>query len=359
MSRAKPAAAFPRQFSSLRDLARLPWFAVRDGRLVVEDPSVTRAVDMHTHLALTYVRPPSVDLTAAHAEVAHYLPADTPLDLDVYVNKNFSAEALKRMKRDLVVGPFGKGGMRVTHTVPNLLREMGELHISQSVLLPIEMPRPLSDNTRSFVSAVARAHASSSAICFGSIHPYTPNMRAQLDDQVAMGVKGIKVHPAVQLVRPDDGRAMKLYALCAERGLPILWHCGPVDIEPRLGRYMSQLVHYERAVAESPRTTFVLGHAGALQMDQAIAIAKRHDNVWLELSSQGVPNIERLLEEIGEDRLLFGSDWPFYHQAIPLAKVLMVTEGAPATREKLLYGNAARLLGLAPTSVPPHQVAPV
>jgi hypothetical protein len=346
MSRSPASAAFPHRFSSLHDLARLPWFGVKDGRLVVEDPSVARAVDMHTHLALTYVRPPSVDLTASHERVEHYLPADAPLDLDVYVNKNFSAPALARMKRDLVVGPFASGGMRVTHTLPNLVREMGELHISQSVLLPIEMPRPLSQNTRAFVDAVDRTHARSSAICFGSIHPYTPGMRAQLDEQVAMGVKGIKVHPAVQLVRPDDKRAMKLYALCAERKLPILWHCGPVDIEPALGRYMSQLRHYERAVAESPSTTFVLGHAGALQMDQAIEIAKRHANVWLELSSQGVPNIEKLLDEVGEDRLLFGSDWPFYHQAIPLAKVLMVTEGAPRTREKILFDNAARLLGL-------------
>lgn len=341
------AVPFPRVFSSLHDLARLPWFEVRQGRLVVADPSVRRAVDMHTHLALTYVRPPAVDLTARHDRVEHYLPDDVPLDFDVYVNKNFRPEDLRRMKRDLVVGGFTGGGMRRTHTVPNLTREMGELSIARSVLLPIELPRPLSDNTGTFVRAVHAAGAQAELICFGSIHPWTSGMRAQLDAQVRLGVKGIKVHPAVQLVRPDDRRAMKLYALCAERGLPILWHCGPVDIEPRLGRYMSQLVHYERAVAESPNTTFVLGHSGALQMERAIELARRHPNVWMELSSQGVPNLQRLLDELGEDRLLFGSDWPFYHQAIPLAKVLMVTEGRPAARAKLLHQNAERLLGLA------------
>jgi uncharacterized protein len=343
-------APFPRHFTSLHDLARLPWFEVRDGHLVVGDTSVRRAIDMHTHLALTYVRPPAVDLTARHDHVTHYLPPEVPLDFDVYVNKNFRSEDLRRMKRDLVLGPFSSGGMRETHTLPNLVREMGELSISRSVLLPIEMPRPLSDNTRSWVSAVRATGNEDRAICFGSIHPYTFNMRAQLDQQVALGVRGIKVHPAVQLVRPDDARAMKLYALCAERELPVLWHCGPVDIEPRAGRYMSQLRHYEKAVAESPRTTFVLGHSGALQMEQAIEIAKRHDNVWLELSSQSVPNIERLIEQLGEERLMFGSDWPFYHQAIPLAKVLMVTEGNVVMRDKILYGNAARLLRLEPNA---------
>jgi predicted TIM-barrel fold metal-dependent hydrolase len=339
-------SAFPQRFANLLDLARLPWFDVEGGHLTVVDPALTRAVDMHTHLALAYLRPMALDLTAAHDDVLHYLPKDAPLDLDVYVNKNFRDDEMARMKRDLVIGSFTAGGMRETHTVPNLVREMGELHVTQSVLLPIEMPWPLSDNTTTWTRAVRDAKAESRLVRFGSVHPYSPRMQAQLDDQVALGVRGIKVHPAVQMVRPDDKRAMKLYRMCAERALPVLWHCGPVDIEPPLGRYMSQLRHYERAIAENPSTTFVLGHSGALQMDEAVTYAKKYSNVWMELSSQSTSNIARLLDELGDDRLLFGSDWPFYHQAVPLAKVLMVTDGAPRSREKILYENAARLLRL-------------
>jgi predicted TIM-barrel fold metal-dependent hydrolase len=346
MSSVAAASAFPHRFTGLHDLARLPWFAEKDGRLVVVDPSVDRAIDMHTHLALAFVRPMAVDLTASHARVEHYLPDDRALDLDVYVNKNFRPDDLQRMNRDLVLGSLKATGMRSTHTVPNLVREMGELSIAQSVLLPIELPRPLSDNTRSWLKAVHDVAADEQMVCFGSIHPYTFNMEAQLDEQVRLGVKGIKVHPAVQMVRPDDARAMKLYRLCAARKLPVLWHCGPVEIEPRLGRYMSQLVHYERAIAENPSTTFVLGHSGALQMDQALDYARRYDNVWLEISSQSVGNIGRLLDTLGDERIMFGTDWPFYHQAVPLAKVLMATEGQPATRARVLRGNAARLLGL-------------
>jgi uncharacterized protein len=337
--------AFPRSFRNLADLARLPWFELRKGRLVVVDNTVARAVDMHTHLALGFVRPLRTDLMAGHDHTDHYLPADVAIDLDVYANRNYRPKDLKAMRHDLAVGALlGTGGR--SHTIPNLLREMGELAITSSVLLPIELPPPLSDNTAAWCHAVTKTNSSDRLVRFGSVHPFAWNMEAQLDRQLAMGVQGIKVHPAVQLVRPDHPRAMKLYALCAERGLPVLWHCGPVDIEPALGRHMSQLRHYERAVAESPRTTFVLGHSGALQMDQAIEIARRHSNVWMELSSQGVGKIERLLDLLGDERLLFGSDWPFYHQAIPLAKVLMVTEGQPVSRQRLLHDNAARLLKL-------------
>ena len=43
-----------------------------------------------------------------------------------------------------------------------------------------------------------------------------------------------------------------------------------------------------------------------------------------------------------------GSDWPFYHPAIPIAKVLIATEKDQKARRAVLYENAARLFGLPP-----------
>lgn len=333
---------YPTRFDSLRDLTKLPWFELRDGRVVVSDPSVGTAIDTHTHLALSFVRANQVDLQRGHAQTEHYLPADRAFDLDVYVNKNFLPPDLHRMERDLSLGALTGGGMRATHTVPNLTREMGELQVAQAVLLPIDWP-VLSDNATTWLDAI---RGDQRLIGFGSVHPYNPRMEATLDRQIALGARGIKVHPAVQLVRPDDGRAMKLYRLCGERDIPVFWHCGPVDIEPPIGRYLSQVRHYEKAIAENPRTTFVLGHSGALQMDTAIGYAKRYPNVWLEIASQSLSNVRRLVEQAPGDRVMFGTDWPFYHQAIGLAKVFIATEGNDDARRALLRGNATRLLQL-------------
>ena len=52
----------PTRFENLHDLARLPWFGVREGRLVVTDPEVPEAIDLHTHLALAFLRPLQLDL---------------------------------------------------------------------------------------------------------------------------------------------------------------------------------------------------------------------------------------------------------------------------------------------------------
>jgi hypothetical protein len=318
-------------------LARLPYFQLVDGRLRL-DPALGPAIDVHTHLALDFVTG-DVDLKAAHERVEHYLDLLRPIDLDVYINKNFDAADLRKMERDLTLLSFTSRGMRRTHTAPNLAREMTELAIETSVLLAIDLPY-LSRNSERWVEA-ARAH--DGLICFGSVHPFQPSIEGRLDQLLALGVRGIKMHPAVQNVPPDHPRTLRLVRACGDRGLPVFFHCGPVEIETWLGRRFSQVRRYERAIAENPQTTIILGHSGALQMDEAIGFANRYPNVWLETASQSLGNQRRLVVEAPSDRLLMGSDWPFYHQATTLAKALIASEGEPKIRAALLRDNARRL----------------
>jgi predicted TIM-barrel fold metal-dependent hydrolase len=262
--------------------------------------------------------------------------------MEVYLNKNFTPATLKQMKKDLTIKSVTRSGMRRTHTIPNLIREMDELGIRKSVSLPIDYP-VLSSNG---VDTLRAVQGNDRFITFGTVHPYASDVEAKLDRQVALGAKGVKVHPAVQLISPSNHRAMKLYRLCAARKLPVLFHCGPVGIEPKMGRKLSQVVLYEKAIAENGDVVFILGHSGALQMEKALEYAKRYSNVFLDLSCQSLTNVRTILDQGPPDRLLYGTDWPFYHQAIALAKVLLATEGDRELRGKALYGNAARLFGL-------------
>jgi len=331
-----------KNYESGRALSTLPWFGLREGRLVLEDTTIGPVADVHTHLALSYGRRRTVDLLAPWPNTEHYLSLDRPIDLDRYANQNFDARGLGRMRRDLSLGSLTSGGMRRTHTVPNLVREMAEMGVSRSVLLPIEMP-VLSWNAETWLEITRDEHA---LVCLGSLHPLEREPAARLESQKAAGARGVKLHPAVQLTPADHPRAMRIYRICADIDLPVLWHCGPVGIEPAAGRWCSQLKHYWRAVAENPDTTFVLGHAGALQMELALDLARTYPNVYLEIASQGLANVQRLVREAPPDRLMFGSDWPFYHQALPLAKALIATEGAPEARRRFLWETAAELFGL-------------
>jgi len=329
-------------FSEGLELAALPYFDIREGnRLVMADDSVGPIIDVHTHFALSYLTPWKADINKKGPPAEHYLPMQgCPLDMEVYLNKNFTPERLSVMKKDLAAKAMTPFGIRSTHTIPNLTREMDELGIEKSVSLPIDLPWIPSTNAVDTLQAV---RDNDRFICFGSVHPYDSRVEAKLDRQVALGARGVKVHPATQMIRPDNPRAMRLYQLCGARNLPVLWHCGPVDIEPEMGRRRSQVVLYEKPIAENPDVIFILGHSGALQMEQALAYAKRYPNVYMDLSCQSLTHLRRILEEADPDRLMYGTDWPFYHQAIALAKILVATEGDPELRGKVLHGNAARL----------------
>ena len=327
-------------FPTHHALTETGYFDLVDGcRLVLRDKSIGPIVDVHTHLALSYGPAGAVDLWAKSERTRHYLPTEGPLDTGVYMNSNFSDEDLRRLRRDLTLGSFTSRGMRTTHTASNLIAEMSDLGIAKSILLPIDYPW-LSKNAEAYLDV---ARESDALISFGSVHPHAARRAEKLDRQKAAGARGVKVHPAVQLVAPDHPKARQLYDLCAARELPVLWHCGPVGIEPRLGRYLSQLKHYWRAVAEHRDTTFILGHSGARQFEAALELAQTYDNVYLETASQGIENVRRIVKEGPSDRIMLGSDWPFYHQATSLVKALMVTEDCKPIRTKLLWENAARL----------------
>ncbi len=330
------------RFESFWDLARLDYFDLRDGRLVLADPRRFRSFDTHTHLALSYGLPNQVDLLREHPASEVYLRLDTPVDLDVYANKNFASADLQRMRTDLTLLSLTPLGMRRTHTLPNLLRDMDDTGVSGCLLLPIDLP-VLSKNAETYLRLTANQER---IVCFGSVHPLARDLPGKLDRQKAAGARGMKVHPAVQLLSPDHPRCMKLYSLCQERDLMVLWHCGPVGIEPPAGRRRCQLPLYEKPVAENPDVTFILGHSGALQMEQALDLANRYPNVWLDLSCQGLRNVRHILEHGPTERLMPGSDWPFYHQTLHLAKLLLATEGDEPLRQKVLWDNAARLFGL-------------
>jgi uncharacterized protein len=329
-------------FRDHNDLARLPYFKLEDGRLKIADRALGATIDFHTHLTLSYIRRNQVDLHRLHPETKLYLPRERGLDLDVYQNANFTAKDLKTLKWDLTMRSFTAGGMRITHTAANLKRDMDDLNIVHSVLLPIDFPW-LSDNAGTWLDTVA---GDPRFICYGSVHPFSPRVEKRLDRQVGLGATGVKVHPNIQAVAPEGKRSMALYRAATDRKMTVFWHCGPVGIEPPHGKILTQVRRYEKPIRELRQTTFVLGHAGALQGDEALELARKYDNVYLEVSGQSVASLKRMIERGPTDRIVFGTDWPWYHQAIGLAKVFLATEGKEDVRQRILYGNAARLLGL-------------
>ena len=340
------------RYRGYRGLAQLPYFELTsNGRIRCIVDGLPPIIDFHAHLGMALLFAPALDWLAETERVRHFLDCDgkdpgCELDLDVYVNANFREEDLESLQEESLGQVSWGSDAAQTHTIPNLLGEMDDMGIEQAVVLPIALGLPFGDDSSELWAAAIEASGQGERLLPGAtVHPRDPDALESLRAQAARGASALKLHPAVQRFYPDSPELHPIYEECGRLGLPVFFHGGRAGIEPEYTHRFTLIRHYEGAVAAHPEVNFILGHAGARDVADAIPFALEFPNVWLEIHGQGISVLGELVERVGAHRLLFGSDWPFYHLAASLAKVLIVTEGRPEDRSSILHGNARSLLG--------------
>jgi hypothetical protein len=169
-----------------------------------------------------------------------------------------------------------------------------------------------------------------------------PNYRAEaasaLEEGIARGARGLKLHPTTTLAHPADEPTVALLRRCGELGVPALFHCGD---DPYTTPQTMAI-----AAAAAPDTAIVLGHMGGyLHVEEAIDAAVEHPNLYLETSAMPYPeHIRTAIDRVGPERVLFGSDGPGCNPRLELDKVRSLALD-PADEALVIGANAARLLG--------------
>jgi predicted TIM-barrel fold metal-dependent hydrolase len=179
-----------------------------------------------------------------------------------------------------------------------------------------------------------------------------PDAPAMLEHCVRdWGFKGLKLHEESRfpLLGVLGGHAMYLKA--AELGVPVLihsWHEeeGLVETLPHThtSYYPASLI--AELGRRYPQTTFILAHAGGMWV-KAFQAARPYPNLNFDVSGfdpeRGI--VEKAVELLGAERVLWGSDVPGRSYVAQLAKVRHADIGE---REKrlILAENAIRLMGL-------------
>lgn len=145
------------------------------------------------------------------------------------------------------------------------------------------------------------------------------------------GFVGLKVH------RHDARISREICAAARAYGLPVLY-----DV-------MGEVSTVELLATEYPDVNFVIPHLGSFADDWAAQLAfldplTRHPNVYTDTS--GVRRFDLLEEAVrraGPSKVLFGSDGPWLHPGVELAKVAAL--GLSPTEEQLILGgNFLRLI---------------
>ncbi|GAB5450929.1 MAG: hypothetical protein Hals2KO_12570 [Halioglobus sp.] len=342
----------PQVYRGYRGLAELPWFELdASGRLRCNDETVPQAIDVHCHLGMSVLFEPRLDLQARTPRVRHLLDCDAEepgcrLDLDVYANNNFTEDALGDLSRSTVAQALWGSAFAETQTIPNLLDEMDAMRVQQAIILPIKMGLPFGDRqTERWRDAIDEAGVDDRLISGLSIFPRGKTRIEEMRAHASTGARLMKIHPTVQAFYPDDPDMMEVYEEAQRLGLVIFYHGGRAGIEPESRHRYAVPRHYEAVLANFPQLQVILGHAGARDGEAMLELALRYDNAWLGIHGQGVTRLEEMIQRTGGERLLFGTDWPFYHLGMSLAKVLICTDtpGRLELRKRILRDNALTL----------------
>jgi hypothetical protein len=184
---------------------------------------------------------------------------------------------------------------------------------------------------------------------FASLNPYIEgDLAGRLEQLVQQGFRGIKIYPVYQHHYTNDPRLYPMYARAQELGIPALVHTGSSAFKGARIKYGDPL-HLDDVAIDFPGLALLMAHGGRpFWYEQAFWMARRHPNVYLEVS--GLPGRKLLeyfprLEEIA-DKVVYGSDWPgnpYLRRNIEAIHDLPLGSEA---KELILGGNAARLLGL-------------
>jgi len=339
-------------YMGLRGLAEYPFFEMTDkGLLRLTVDGMQGGIDGHTHLALNSFVGGEPDLLKPYPKTQYYLPPDIKTSLYVYANQNNSQEEKKAMGSVLMKSVL-LGGSKVTdtHTIPNLLLEMDLLGIEKAVMLPVHCGWPFNDDmTERYIEAIHLSGKQDRFIICGSVKPTQKKAVQSVEEYKKKGLRGIKMHPNFARFYPNDKSAWPVYDACDRLNLPVLIHSGRTGFKEKrtLGMKLytedyADIQNFIEPIAAFPNVRFVLCHAGALQNEAAIQIAKKHKNVWLDIHGQGVDRIQAMISELGPQRLMYGSDWAFYPEAAILARLLIATENDKTVRRMIFSDNARR-----------------
>ena len=94
-----------------------------------------------------------------------------------------------------------------------------------------------------------------------------------------------------------------------------------------------------------PKAIIIMGHSGYGEWDTAFAVAREHENVYLDLCAAYRLNgvITRMVKEVGSHKIVFGTDQPWFDPHC-CAGAVCFSRIADDDRRNIFHRNAERLM---------------
>lgn len=150
---------------------------------------------------------------------------------------------------------------------------------------------------------------------------------------------GLKLHPAINEWYADSPLVYPIVEKAIEYNMPMLFHSG-ADKHSHPRNLGNLAARYKEA-------KFIMGHIGESEAVEGVQVAAQHENIWLDTT--GSYNLKGILNYainyVGDERILFGLDYPAYNCGPEISKV-RDADISDKQKELIFGGNAKRLLGI-------------
>lgn len=128
---------------------------------------------------------------------------------------------------------------------------------------------------------------------------------------------GLKLGPAIHGIPFYDNRVKALISLAAKFEHPVYTHC--------INHQGMQVKDLVKLSTEFEDVSFILGHAGTINLDlNAINLIKNYKNIYFETSGGFTFVIKEAINRLGEERVIFGTEYPLEHPRPEIEKYLVL-----------------------------------
>jgi predicted TIM-barrel fold metal-dependent hydrolase len=198
-------------------------------------------------------------------------------------------------------------------------------------------------------------------IGFASVDPSRPDAGDRAERALGeLRLRGLKMGPIYTGVHPHDPRTLRLVSIAASRGVPIVWHQGTTFSRNGPLEFARPFL-LDRVAREFPDVPMWVAHLGHPWCEETMALIRKHPRMYADVSAlvtrpfQLYRALAAALEYRVLDKLLFGSDWPFFtaaQTAESIRNVNAIVEGTGLPRipeasiEAIFERDTLALLGL-------------
>jgi uncharacterized protein len=149
---------------------------------------------------------------------------------------------------------------------------------------------------------------------------------------------------------PNARELYPAYAVCQERSVPVVFHCGTSNFPGAVNRFADPL-YVEDVAKDFPDLQIVLAHGGrGWWYDAAAFLALMRERVWIEISGLPPRKLPEYYARHDLDRLgqkfVFGTDWPGVPGIRANAEAVAALGFAEDVLVGILAGNARQVYRL-------------